>query len=97
MCRYTAQASVDDVRRSIDNHRSLQSGAATALLAFGNGDGGGGPLAPMLENLRRCRAVANHSGELPKVTMGQSVELFYEDILKKTDGGATLPSWNGGE
>lgn len=52
----------------------------------------------MLENLRRCRAVADQSpGELPKVTMGQSVELFFEDILKKTDGGKTLPTWNGGE
>ncbi|KAM0747907.1 alpha-mannosidase [Meredithblackwellia eburnea MCA 4105] len=92
---YTAQASVDDVRNSLNNHKSLQSGAANALLAFGNGDGGGGPLAPMIENLRRCRAVANHSGELPKVTMGQSVDLFYEDILKKTENGKTLPTWNG--
>lgn len=95
---YTAQASVDDVRNSINNHKSLQSGAATGLLAFGNGDGGGGPLAPMLENLRRCRAVAEQSpGELPKVTMGQSVEMFFEDILSKTEGGKTLPTWNGGE
>ncbi|KAK4701933.1 alpha-mannosidase, partial [Phenoliferia sp. Uapishka_3] len=92
---YTAQASVEDIRNSLNNHKSLQSGAASSLLAFGNGDGGGGPLAPMLENLRRCRAVANHSGELPKVTMGQSVEGFYEDILKKTDNGETLPTWNG--
>ncbi|KAL8280086.1 hypothetical protein RQP46_007416 [Phenoliferia psychrophenolica] len=90
---YTAQASVEDVRNSLNNHKSLQSGADNALLAFGNGDGGGGPLAPMLENLRRCRAVANNSGELPKVTMGQSVDGFYEDILKKTENGATLPTW----
>lgn len=51
----------------------------------------------MLENLRRCRAVADHSGELPKVTMGQSVELFFEDIVKKSQGTATLPVWAGGE
>jgi alpha-mannosidase len=51
----------------------------------------------MLESLRRCRAVSDHSGELPKVTMGQSVDDFYQDILKKTDGGKTLPTWNGGE
>lgn len=95
---YTAQASVTDVRNSINNHKSLQSGAATGLLAFGNGDGGGGPLAPMLESLRRCRAVADQSpGEIPKVTMGQSVEDFFEDILHKTEGGKTLPTWNGGE
>ncbi|SCV71207.1 BQ2448_2795 [Microbotryum intermedium] len=92
---YTAQASVGDVRNSINNHKSLQSGAATGLLAFGNGDGGGGPLSHMLENLRRCRAVADHSGELPKVTMGKTVDLFYEDILNKSEGGTTLPTWNG--
>lgn len=47
----------------------------------------------MLENLRRCRAVAIRSGELPKVTMGQTVDGFYEDILKKTENGKTLPTW----
>lgn len=62
-------------------------------LAFGNGDGGGGPLAPMLENLRRCRAIADEHGEIPKVTMGHTVDQFYEDILKKTNNGETLATW----
>lgn len=65
------------------------------MLAFGNGDGGGGATAPMLESLRRCRAVADRSSELPRVTIGASVEEFYEDILKKTENGATLPTWDG--
>lgn len=30
--------------------QNLES-SSTALLVFGNGDGGGGPLAPMLENV----------------------------------------------
>lgn len=94
---YTAQASVEDVINSIKNHKSLQSGASNALLAYGNGDGGGGPLSAMNENLRRCRAVAEKSGELPKVTCGQSVELFFEDILKNSDEGKDLPNWNGGK
>lgn len=64
-------------------------------LAFGNGDGGGGPLAPMLENMRRCRAIADKNGEIPKVTMGQTVDKFYEDILAKTNNGKTLATWNG--
>jgi alpha-mannosidase len=34
----------------------------TALLAFGNGDGGGGPLAKMLENVSR-----NFGVVLPKI------------------------------
>lgn len=49
----------------------------------------------MIENLRRCRAVANRSGELPKVYSGGSVKEFYDDILVKTEGGKTLPSWKG--
>jgi alpha-mannosidase len=95
---YTAQASVGDVINSIKNHKSLQAyqdGGATGLLAFGNGDGGGGATAPMLESLRRCRATANRSGELPKVRMGDSVEEFYTDIMAKTDNGANLPTWDG--
>ncbi|GAA5976513.1 hypothetical protein JCM11641_001325 [Rhodosporidiobolus odoratus] len=94
---YTAQASVSDVLNTTKNHKSLQSGAATGLLTFGNGDGGGGPLAPMLENLRRCRAVSENlqvgGAELPKVQMGNSVDDFYEDVLKKTEGGKRLPTW----
>lgn len=98
LCRYTAQGSVDDVLNSIKNHKSLQayhSGGATGLLAFGNGDGGGGATADMLESLRRCRATADRSGELPKVTMGGTVDEFYEDIMRKTENGATLPTWDG--
>ncbi|CEQ42209.1 SPOSA6832_03996, partial [Sporobolomyces salmonicolor] len=89
---YTAQASVDDVLNTWRNHKSLQA-SPTGLLTFGNGDGGGGPLAPMLENLRRCRAVAEQSGEIPKVHMGTSVDEFYQDLLDRTDGGKTLPTW----
>ncbi|BGP38279.1 Glycoside hydrolase, 38 vacuolar alpha mannosidase [Rhodotorula kratochvilovae] len=96
---YTAQASVSDVLNTYRNHKSLQSGAQTGLLTYGNGDGGGGPLAPMLENLRRCRAVSNDAnqggGELPKVHMGATVEQFYEDLLRKSDGGKRLPTWTG--
>jgi alpha-mannosidase len=50
---YTAQASVGDVNKGVTNHKNLES-SASALLVFGNGDGGGGPLAKMLENVRRC-------------------------------------------
>ena len=47
----------------------------------------------MLENMRRCRAIADKHGEIPKVTMGATVDQFYEDILAKTDGGKTLATW----
>ncbi|KAG8908987.1 Glycoside hydrolase, 38 vacuolar alpha mannosidase [Tulasnella sp. 403] len=96
---YTAQATVSDVRRGIWNHKvgratNLES-SDTALLAFGNGDGGGGPLNKMLENLRRIRAAGNENGELPIVSMGDSVDDFYNDIHATTDEGKTLPVWHG--
>ncbi|GAA5949430.1 hypothetical protein JCM3765_003406 [Sporobolomyces pararoseus] len=91
---YTASASVDDVLNTWRGHKSLQA-SPTGLLTFGNGDGGGGPLAPMLENLRRCRAVANEAGEIPKVKMGTSVDEFYDNLVETTDNGKKLPTWSG--
>ncbi|KAG9009030.1 Glycoside hydrolase, 38 vacuolar alpha mannosidase [Tulasnella sp. 427] len=91
---YTAQATVADVRRGIWNHKNLES-SDTGLLAFGNGDGGGGPLNKMLENLRRIRATGNEHRELPVVSMGDSVDDFYDDIHKHTEEGKTLPVWRG--
>ncbi|OJA11450.1 hypothetical protein AZE42_08844 [Rhizopogon vesiculosus] len=91
---YTAQATVGDVNKGITNHKNLES-SATALLVFGNGDGGGGALAKMLENLRRVRAASNEHRELPSVSMGSSVEEFFEDIEKESKEGTTLPVWKG--
>ncbi|KDQ11808.1 glycoside hydrolase family 38 protein [Botryobasidium botryosum FD-172 SS1] len=91
---YTAQATVGDVRKATTNHKNLES-TDTALLVFGNGDGGGGPLAPMLENLRRIRATANNSRDITPVSMGHTVEEFFEDLAKHTRQGATLPNWHG--
>ncbi len=64
---YTAQATVNDVNKGVTNHKvcsvyiglsSIQTfffqnleSSDTSLLVFGNGDGGGGPLAKMLENV----------------------------------------------
>jgi hypothetical protein len=64
---YTAQATAHDVKKGLANHKvsefceviaalltvlwkNLES-SDTALLVFGNGDGGGGPLSKMLENV----------------------------------------------
>ncbi|KAF9235409.1 glycoside hydrolase family 38 protein [Melanogaster broomeanus] len=91
---YTAQANVGDVNKGITNHKNLESND-TALLVFGNGDGGGGALPKMLENLRRIRAVANTHRELPPVSMGSTVEKFFEDIERESKEGSTLPVWRG--
>ncbi|KAJ3574050.1 hypothetical protein NP233_g2021 [Leucocoprinus birnbaumii] len=91
---YTAQATASEVNKGLTNHKNLESSDA-ALLVFGNGDGGGGPLSNMLENLRRLRAVTNTHRELPPVNMGRSVDEFFEVIEKSTNAGKTLPNWNG--
>ncbi|KAI0061336.1 glycoside hydrolase family 38 protein [Artomyces pyxidatus] len=91
---YTAQATVGDIHKGVTNHKNLES-TSHSLLVFGNGDGGGGPLAKMLENLRRIRGVANESRELPPVSMGQSVDEFFEFVKEESDGGAKLPNWHG--
>ncbi|KAJ4488346.1 glycosyl hydrolases family 38 N-terminal domain-containing protein [Lentinula aciculospora] len=91
---YTAQASVGDVQKGLTNHKNLES-SATSLLVFGNGDGGGGPLAKMLENLRRIRATNNHSRDLPPINMGHSVDEFFEHLMETTATGKKLPNWHG--
>ncbi|KAG0143248.1 hypothetical protein CROQUDRAFT_661493 [Cronartium quercuum f. sp. fusiforme G11] len=93
---YNSQATPADVIKAITNHKDLES-SDKSLLVFGNGDGGGGPLAPMLESLRRVRAAANHTPEagIPKVTLGRSVTDFFQGILKQTNGGKDLPTWRG--
>lgn len=69
---------------------------AQSLLLFGNGDGGGGPTPPMLEKLRRARAVgltAESGGHLPLVRMGGSMDEFFESVWEETHQGRRLPNW----
>ncbi|KAI8992732.1 glycosyl hydrolases family 38 N-terminal domain-containing protein [Trametes punicea] len=91
---YTAQATVGDVNKGITNHKNLES-SDISLLVFGNGDGGGGPLAKMLENLRRIRATGNQSRDIPPVIMGHSVDEFFDAIAKDSGAGSKLPNWSG--
>nr|6LZ1_A Chain A, Ams1 [Schizosaccharomyces pombe 972h-]6LZ1_B Chain B, Ams1 [Schizosaccharomyces pombe 972h-]6LZ1_C Chain C, Ams1 [Schizosaccharomyces pombe 972h-]6LZ1_D Chain D, Ams1 [Schizosaccharomyces pombe 972h-] len=91
---YTADTNVNDVLHSIDQHKNLVNDQA-GLLVFGIGDGGGGPTPEMLEKLRRCKGIANTVGYLPNVKLGNTVDEFFDGILKRTNAGQTLPSWNG--
>ncbi|KAI0640866.1 glycosyl hydrolases family 38 N-terminal domain-containing protein [Trametes meyenii] len=91
---YTAQATVGDINKGVTNHKNLES-SDISLLVFGNGDGGGGPLAKMLENLRRIRATGNHSRDIPPVNMGHSVDEFFDVVAKDSDAGTKLPNWSG--
>jgi alpha-mannosidase len=71
---YSTSATVAEIRGSAaayhDHGRSHHS-----LLAFGHGDGGGGPTAEMLERLRRARDLAG----LPRTTI-RSPEAFFDDL-----------------
>ena len=60
----------------------------TLLMAFGYGDGGGGPTREMLENIRE---MGNFPG-LPRMRNG-SVKEFYERL--EAESGERLPTWNG--
>lgn len=71
---------------SVRNHRDKEY-TNSSLLVYGNGDGGGGPLAGMIERLKRMENVDG----LAKVKMGGATE-FYEGIEKS---GAELSSWKG--
>lgn len=60
------------------------------LIAFGYGDGGGGPTRQMLENARRFKK--NLPG-MPKVTIGNSLDYFKK--LEKNLKGKKVPKWMG--
>lgn len=60
----------------------------TLLMAFGYGDGGGGPTREMLENIRE---MANFPG-LPRMRNGSVIE-FYRKM--EAEAGNRLPTWNG--
>lgn len=88
---------MDDIRRGSTGHKNLEV-TTQSLLLFGNGDGGGGPTPPMLEKLKRARAVGKRhdaGGQIPLVRMGGTFEQFYDAIREETDNGRTLPIWHG--
>lgn len=93
---YNAQGDIDEIRRGNTGHKNLEV-TSQSLLLFGNGDGGGGPTPPMLEKLRRARAVATSQGcgggDMPVVRMGESMDAFFEYVEQETDQGSKLPNW----
>ena len=63
----------------------------TILMAYGYGDGGGGPDEEMLEmGLRMQRGIPG----FPKVTLGH-VRPFFEKLAQRLQGTPYLPVWNG--
>jgi alpha-mannosidase len=66
-------------------HKELQN---QVFMAFGYGDGGGGPTREMLENLEALGAFPG----MPQVRQGAAGEFFRE---LERESGAKLPVWNG--
>lgn len=88
---YTAEGTVADIQRCITNHLSMDQDH-TSLMAFGKGDGGGGPTWQHLERLRRCRGVSDTVGLLPRVHVGGSAGDFFHRLERKAD---LFPTWTG--
>ncbi|CAO3640016.1 unnamed protein product [Cunninghamella blakesleeana] len=82
---YNAQCIPEELIRTVRNHRDKEY-SNTSLLVYGNGDGGG-PLASMIERLRRMKDVDG----LPKVEFSTQDD-FYEKIERET---VALNSWKG--
>lgn len=91
---YTADANFGDVTRSVTQHKSLDQDN-TSLLVFGKGDGGGGPTRDMLDKLRRLRGMADTTGRVPRVHMGNSVDDFFGKLEDKIASGTELVTWYG--
>ncbi|GAA5797506.1 hypothetical protein HPULCUR_002894 [Helicostylum pulchrum] len=83
---YNAQCTPEELVRSMKNNRDKVY-SNTSLLVYGNGDGGGGPLASMIERLKRMKNVDG----LPKTTMSLPTE-FFERVENTAKA---LPSWKG--
>ena len=81
---YNADITAFELAETWRQFRGQQDHDST-LLAFGHGDGGGGPTAQMLERFRRFRDFPG----FPKLQMGRVAE-FYETISTHS-----LPVWVG--
>lgn len=84
---YNAMASPRQVMGTWTNfqQKELQH---TLLMAYGFGDGGGGPTREMLENIREMQAFPG----APQMRQG-SVKEFFQTL--ETESGDRLPTWNG--
>ncbi|KAH6663350.1 glycosyl hydrolase family 38 domain-containing protein [Halenospora varia] len=88
---YCAEVNFGDIKRSISNHKSLDQDN-TALIAFGKGDGGGGPTWQHMERLRRLRGMSDTVGQIPRVHSGDTVDDFFNNLEQKAN---SLVTWYG--
>ncbi len=87
MSTYNAQARPEDALRTW-THFQQKEQQSEVFMAFGYGDGGGGPTAEMAENLERLKAFPG----MPQVRQRGAGD-FFRDLERES--GAKLPTWNG--
>ncbi|MEA3337147.1 MAG: alpha-mannosidase [Chloroflexota bacterium] len=89
---YNAKATPGQVLSTWTNFRQKDAGKPGAtpplLMAYGHGDGGGGPTGEMLGNIRQL----NCFPAMPRTRCG-TVREFFHDL--ETGAGDRLPTWNG--
>jgi alpha-mannosidase len=83
---YSAQATVDEVAFLVQNNKDKLYSNKSMLL-YGNGDGGGGPLIPMIERLERMKSLQG----LPANVSLQDPTEFYRQLAQTKD----LNTWDG--
>jgi len=84
---YNAQATPEQALGTWSNFQQKET-HRDLLMAFGFGDGGGGPTRTMLENLHELAAFP----AAPRMRQA-SVAAFFDGVAR--EAGATLPTWNG--
>ncbi|TPX41847.1 hypothetical protein SeMB42_g05381 [Synchytrium endobioticum] len=87
MDTYNAQCTVKDVVFGVSNNKDKEYSTASLML-FGNGDGGGGPLAPMIERTRRLQSIAG----LPATVKFRDANEFYHELEATS---RDLAEWKG--
>lgn len=87
---YNATATPADVMGTWRNFQQSEQ-SRTLLMAFGHGDGGGGPTREMLENIREM----GHFPSTPSVQHGTALSFFRRLEAEAEEKGKSLPVWKG--
>lgn len=87
---YNAEATPKDVMGTWHNFQQGEQ-SRLMLMAFGYGDGGGGPTREMLENIREMRQFP----ATPQVQHGTALSFFERLEAEADERGKPLPVWKG--
>jgi len=86
---YNADATPQAVLGTYQRFKQKELLDAPVLMAYGHGDGGGGPTRAMIENLNEM----SHFPATPRVHTGRVIDFF--ERLKAISANCALPVWDG--